>query len=183
MQLLTRRCFLWLLLLWPLWMAGWPPTLRAEDLAQEYQLKAAFLINFAKFITWPEQALPAGQQEFILCVVGDDPFGPALAGIEKKTVGGRAIRVVRTSSLKKIPDCQMLFVSRSEADNLNLLPAAIGRKAVVTVSDLPDFIKAGGHIQLVTSGSRLSFAINHTAMKEQGLQANASLLNLATTVQ
>ena len=62
------------------------------------------------------------------------------------------------------------------------LSERIGRKAVVTVSDLPDFIKAGGHIQLVTTGSRLSFAINHTAMKEQGLQANASLLSLAATV-
>ena len=181
MQLLTRRCFLWLLLLWPLWMAGWPPTLRAEDLAQEYQLKAAFLINFAKFITWPEQALPTGQQEFILCVVGDDPFGPALAGSERKTVGGRAIREVRTSSLKKIPDCQMLFISRSEADDLNLLAATLGRKAVVTVSDIPNFGKAG-HIQLFVSGNRLSFVINHTAMKELGFQVNASLLSLAADV-
>ena len=182
MAIMRKILFLWLLL-WPLWAAGSPGLLHAEAFAQEYQLKAAFLINFAKFITWPEQALPAGQQEFILCVVGDDPFGAALAGVERKTVGGRAVRVVRTSSVKKIPDCQMLFVSRSEADTLNQLAAAIGRKGVVTVSDLPDFVEAGGHIQLVTTGSRLSFIINHTAMKEQGLQANASLLNLATAVQ
>lgn len=183
MTSLIRRCCLWLLLFCPLCLPGWLHTLRAEDMAQEYQLKAAFLVNFAKFITWPEQALPVDQQEFILCVVGDDPFGPALGGIEQKTVGGRTIRVVKSSSLKKIPDCQMLFVSRSEADTLNQLAAAIGHKAVVTVSDLPDFIKADGHIQLVTSGNRLSFIINHTAMKEQGLQANASLLSLAADVQ
>lgn len=182
MRQLTQRCLLWLLLLWPLWMTGWPQVMQAEDTTREYQLKAAFLVNFAKFISWPEPAL-AGQQEFTLCVVGDDPFGPALAGIEKKTVSGRAIRVVHASSLKKIPACQMLFVSRSEADNLSQLAATLGRKAVLTVSDLPDFIKAGGHIQLVSSGNRLSFAINHTAMKEQGLQANASLLSLAATVQ
>lgn len=177
-----RHHLLWLLLLWPLWMGGWPLAVHAEDMAQEYQLKAAFLVNFAKFITWPEQALPANQQEFILCVAGNDPFGPALAGIERKTVGGRAIRVVHANSLKKIPPCQMLFVSRSEADDLNLLSANPALKAVLTVSDLPNFSKAGGHIQLVTSGSRLSFIINHTAMKEQGLQANASLLSLAATV-
>ena len=183
MTIIKKILFLGLLLFGILPALGLPVALHADELAQEYQLKAAFLINFAKFITWPEQALPAGQQEFILCVVGDDPFGTALAGIEKKTVGGRTIRVARASSLKKIPDCQMLFVSRSEADTLNQLAAAIGRKGVVTVSDLPDFVEAGGHIQLVTTGSRLSFIINHTAMKEQGLQANASLLNLATAVQ
>ena len=77
----------------------------------------------------------------------------------------------------------MLFVSHSQADDLHLLTAALGHKAIVTISDLPGFIQAGGHIQLVTAGNRLSFMINYTAMKGQGLQANASLLNLATTVQ
>ena len=182
------RFFQPLILLWVLlfWLPGWSPgasVCHAEDMAQEYQLKAAFLVNFAKFITWPEQAVPAGQQEFILCVVGDDPFGPALAGIEKKTVGGHPIRLVQASSLKTIPACQMLFVSHSQADDLHLLTAALGHKAIVTISDLPGFIQAGGHIQLVTAGNRLSFMINYTAMKGQGLQANASLLNLATTVK
>lgn len=179
----TRRRLLRLFLLWLLWMAGWPQLPSAAEVVQEYQLKAAFLVNFAKFITWPEEVLPADQGEFILCVAGADPFGAALAGVEKKTIGGRAIRVVHAGSLKQTPDCQMLFVSRSEKDNLDLLAANLARKAVVTVSDIPHFIKAGGHIQLVTSGSRLTFLINHTAMKEQGLQADASLLNLAATVQ
>ncbi len=183
MTIIKKILFLGWLLFGILPALGPPVASKADELAQDYQLKAALRVNFAKFITWPEQALPVNQQEFILCVVGDDPFGPALAGIERKTVGGRTIRVVKSSSLKKIPDCQMLFVSRSEADTLNQLAAAIGHKAVVTVSDLPDFIKADGHIQLVTSGNRLSFIINHTAMKEQGLQANASLLSLAADVQ
>lgn len=182
MRFFQPLLLLWFLL-WLQWTAGWSQAAQAEDMAQEYQLKAAFLVNFAKFITWPEQALPVGQQEFILCVVGDDPFGSALAGIERKTVGGRTIRVVKSSSLKKIPDCQMLFISRSEADTLNQLAVNLPSKAVVTVSDLPNFIKAGGHIQLITAGGRLTFAINHTAMKEQGLQASASLLSLASTVQ
>lgn len=182
MTIIKKILFLGWLLFGILPALGPPVASKADELAQEYQLKAAFLVNFAKFITWPEQALPADQQEFILCVAGDDPFGPALAGIERKTVGGRSIRVVHANSLKKIPACQMLFVSRSEADNLSLLTVDPVRKGIVTVSDIPNFSKAG-HIQILVSGNRLSFIINHTAMKEQGFQVNASLLSLAADVQ
>jgi hypothetical protein len=182
MTVYTKRLILWLLLLWPLCWPGSPGTCQAEDVAQEYQLKAAFLVNFAKFITWPPQAFPPGQQEFILCVAGDNPFGAALSGLDKKTVGGRPIRLVLVESVKNIPPCHLLFVSRSEEKHLGSLVASLNRQPVVTVSDSSVFIKAGGHIEFVTKGSRLSFAINHTAMKERGMQASAALLNLAVEV-
>jgi hypothetical protein len=65
---------------------------------------------------------------------------------------------------------------------LNQLTANLGRQPVVTVSDIKGFVKTGGQIEFVSKGNRLSFTINHTAMKERGLQASASLLNLATEV-
>lgn len=178
--LIKKILFLWLLLgVWGLNLTGYSG---ASDIAPEYQLKAAFLVNFAKFITWPPEAFAPGQQYFILCVAGDDPFGDALDGIENKTIGGRPIRVVQAPSLKKVPLCHLLFVSRSEAANLAQLAPGSGHQPVVTVSDIAGFAKAGGHIEFVTKGDRLSFAINHSAMKEQGIQANASLLDLAAAV-
>ena len=181
MQTLKRILFLWLFF-WPLWGPG-NPALHAEEIAQEYQLKAAFLVNFAKFITWPESALPPGKGEFILCVAGADPFGQALAGIESKTIGGRPIRVVRVDSLKKVPPCHLLFVSRSETSDLGQLATFIGKQPVVTVSDIPGFATAGGQIEFLIKANRLSFSINHTAMKKQGLYASTSLLELAVAVQ
>lgn len=181
MAIMRKILLLWLLL-WPLWAAGSPGLLHADELAQEYQLKAAFLVNFAKFITWPAQAFPPGQQEFVLCVAGDNPFGAALSGIENKTIGGRPIRTVQVDSLKKVPTCHLLFVSRSEEANLGQLSAEAGRQAIVTVSDIADFVKTGGHIEFLIKGSRLSFAINHSAMKVQGIQASSSLLDLAAAV-
>ena len=157
--------------------------LRAEELSQEYQLKAAFLVNFARFITWPEQAFPADRQEFIICVVGTNPFGSALSGVEVKKISGRTVRVVFVDSYKKIPLCHLLYVSRSEEYNLDNLNANLGRTAVVTISDIPGFVKAGGSIEFVSKDNRLSFIIHHSAMKQQGVLASASLLDLAASVQ
>ncbi|QQG65133.1 YfiR family protein [Desulfobulbus oligotrophicus] len=179
------RLFLFLFLFWTsLWVVSRVADVQAEECNHEYHLKAAFLVNFAKFITWPEQALPADQQDFVLCVVGKDVFGSALDGVESKTVGGRTVRVVRVKSLKNVPTCQMLFISPSEADNLSLIDrwATGGQKAAVMVSDVFNFIEAGGHIQLIVTDNRLSFVVNHTAMRKLGLQANSSLLSLASTV-
>jgi hypothetical protein len=47
---------------------------RAEEISQEYKLKAAFLVNFSRFITWPEQSFAQEQQEFTLCVAGKNPY-------------------------------------------------------------------------------------------------------------
>jgi hypothetical protein len=183
MTLMRKMLLLGLLLFGIVSILGPPGSLRAEEMAQEYQLKAAFLVNFAKFITWPPQAFPPGQQEFVLCVAGDNPFGTALTGLENKTIAGHPIRMVQVESLKKVPPCHLLFVSRSEDGNLGQLTSVAGRRPIVTVSDIAGFVKAGGHIEFVTKGSRLSFVINHSAMKEQGIQASASLLDLAAAVQ
>lgn len=174
--------FLIVLLLWPLFGPGSAGTPLAAEPGPEYQIKAAFLINFAKFITWPPQAFSSEQQEFVLCVAGDDPFGGALAGIENKTIAGRPIKVIRTPSLKRIPPCHLLFACRSESANLGQLASLLAGKPVVTVSDIDGFANAGGLIEFVVKGGRLSFVINHTAMKEHNLQVNASLLDLAAAV-
>ncbi len=92
--------------------------MHAEEVGQEYQVKAAFLVNMAKFITWPDEAFAPDRPEFIFCLAGVDPFGELFDIVRNKTIGTRAIRVVRISSLDSIPDCHMLFVSRSEQGRL-----------------------------------------------------------------
>jgi len=155
----------------------------AEETSQEYQLKAAFLVNFARFITWPEQAFAPEQPELTICVAGKNPFGSALNGVEAKKIGGRNLRVVAVDSLSKVPQCHLLYVSRSEENDLNTLSVHLGRQAVVTVSDISGFLKEGGSIEFVSKENRLSFAINNSALKQRGIQASASLLDLAASVQ
>ncbi len=160
-----------------------PGIIQADETIKEYQLKAAFLVNFARFITWPEQAFSPDRQELQLCVVGTNPFGAALRGLEGKKINGRNVRTTHLRSFKNSSQCHLLYVSSSEKDKLPFLRSDIGQQAVVTVSDITGFVDAGGGIEFVTEASRLSFIINHSDLKQRGLQASASMLNLAASVR
>ncbi|WP_028585229.1 YfiR family protein [Desulfogranum mediterraneum] len=150
--------------------------------SHEYQLKAGFLVNFIRFISWPQQAFPEGQPELILCVAGNDPFGSALDELSQRTIGERPLRVLTVPSLEQVPRCHLLYVGRSEQRALDLLAALTASQAVVTVSDIRDFARAGGGIEFVVQNDRLSFIINNTVLKQQGIQARAALLDLAAAV-
>ncbi len=148
----------------------------------EYKIKAAFLLNFAKFITWPQKSSPEEDQSFTMCVLGEDPFGPTLAGIEARSVRGEKIKLRYIGDTGQATGCRLLFVSRSEKELLGDILAALQGKGIVTVSDIQGFAARGGSIEFVTRGNRLSFIINLAQANKQGVHMNASLLNLATRV-
>jgi len=148
----------------------------------EYKVKAAFLLNFAKFITWPEQSSVEEDQPFSMCVLGEDPFGPSLAGIETRSVRGKKIKLRYIGDTGQATGCRLLFVSRSEKERLGDILAALQGTGVVTVSDIQGFAALGGSIEFITRGNRLSFIINLAQANKQGVHMNASLLNLATEV-
>lgn len=156
-------------------------TVQAEEISQEYKIKAAFLVNFSRFITWPEQSF-SEQQEFTLCVAGKNPFGTTLHAIEGQKINGRNLRIVSADSFQKLPQCHMLYVGRSEKSDLDALISRTVQQPVVTVSDIPGFVTAGGSIEFVTKEDRLSFVINYSVLKKRGIQASASMLDLAASV-
>lgn len=172
--------FLLLLLLCFLGTLG---PVRAEEITQEYKLKAAFLVNFSRFINWPEQSFEPGQQAFTICIVGKNPFGSTLHAVEGQKINGRILRIVVADSFQKLPQCHMLYISRSEKNDLNALLSRTAQQPVVTVSDIPGFVNDGGSIEFVTKEDRLSFVINNSVLKKRGIQANASMLDLAASVE
>lgn len=155
---------------------------RAEQPDVESKVKAAFLLNFARFITWPGVGESPGT--FPLCIVGTDPFGDALAGIETKSVGGEKIEMhFPSANSKELGQCRMLFVSRSEEENVPRILSLISGQPVATVSDIEGFAEAGGTFELKNQEGRLSFIINNSGAKARGLKISSSLLNLAVDVQ
>lgn len=157
--------------------------LRAQESSQEYQLKLAFMVNFARFITWPEEAFTLEHPQLVLCVFGQNPFGNALGGVEGKKVGDRTLKVKQLDTLGKEQQCHLLFIGQSEVTGSAGLRPLLGRQSVVAVSDSSGFAAAGGGIEFVLRDDKLSFIINNTALKERGVQASSSLLNLAASVQ
>src|SRR5581483_1865896 len=74
----------------------------AADERSEYQIKSAFLVNFARFVEWPAAAI-ADRTSFVLCVVGRDPFGPYLdQAAAHNTIKGWPLVILRTSRLAEI---------------------------------------------------------------------------------
>lgn len=175
----TKWLFLWLPLL--IFMGFGTPS-RAEEPSQEYQLKLAFMVNFARFITWPAEAF-AAEQHMTLCVLGKNPFGPMLSGVGGKKIGERSLKVQHLETLADNQQCQLLFVGQADVAGYARQLQTISRKPVVTVSDSPGFAESGGGIEFVIKEDKLSFIINNSGLKDKGVQASSSLLNLAASVR
>ena len=146
-----------------------------------HKLKAAFVLNFARFTVWPDHTL-AQNEEFALCIFGDDPVGNAFTGIESKNISSKPIRVIRTNEISEALQCNLVYVGKSQQQKLNNLIDDLADLPILLVSDIEDFVEVGGIIELSTIGTRLGFSINNSKAKELDLKINSSLLDLASEV-
>jgi len=179
---LYKRYISALLLMLLLFYGAGAITAHAENDEREYKLKAAFLLNFSKFTTWPNDVFTEPGQTFDFCVIGEDPFGAALDGLETKKVGGRQVRLHYAKSIAEAPKCHVMFISKSEQNDLLQLQGVTVGKPIVTVSDIQGFSRQGGIFEFITRSGRLAFVVNNRRATQNRLQINASLLNLAVEV-
>ena len=167
-----------------LWLLFAASSVFGQEKPGEYQVKAAYLYNFGRFVEWPARVTSASTGSFTICVLGEDPFGRALdSTLAGETRGNQKVAARRISSVQESVDCQILFISSSEAKRLNAIIEALGNSAVLTVSDIPQFSRRGGMIQLVMEGNRIRFEVNLTATQRAGLTLSSELLKVATAVR
>jgi hypothetical protein len=161
------------------------PSLQAQNpRPADYEVKAAYLYNFGRFVEWPGKVGAAQGGFFTVCVLGQDPFGPSLdATLAGETIGGKTIIAKRISSAEESGNCQILFLSLTDDSRLNKIVADLDKKAVLTVSDMPQFVKHGGMIQFVLEGKKVRFEVNLTATQHAGLTLSSELLKVATAVK
>lgn len=176
------RLRIFLFLCWGMVLAL-PGVAHAQPAApSEYELKAAFLYNFAKFIDWSGDTRAVTESNFVLCTIGNDPFGQTLSAIEGKLVRGQPLRLRRGIALEGLKGCNMLFVPESEQKRLPAILKAIQSYPVATVSDIDGFAEAGGMIELVLADNRMQFDINLASANRVNLRINPQLLKLARSV-
>jgi len=152
----------------------------------EYQVKAAYLYNFGRFVAWPSKIAPSRGESFAVCVLGADPFGPALdATVTGETIHGAKVVARRISTPQDALTCSVLFISLSEDNRLRLteILAVLDRASVLTVSDLPEFAQRGGMVQFLLDGNRVRFEVNVPAAERAGLNLSSELLKLAVRVK
>lgn len=149
----------------------------------EYQVKAAFLFSFAKFVEWPAEAFLNEKTPITLCVFGHDPFGGALDEIVRgEAINHREVLVRRINELPGLNSCQLIFVGNREDKRLSELLNSLRGASVLLVGETEGDAEAGMVIQFFSEGNQLRFAVNVDAMQRTKLSVSSKLLALAKIV-
>ena len=158
-------------------MLGLAGTPGIGQAASEAQLKAAYLVNFLKYVEWPDS-----HPTLTICLFGRDSIAPYLTSYEGRQVAGRELRVRRVSSAEHLADCQELFVPENEEARFAAVLRWADKLPILTVSDGEGFLREGGAIALIRGEGRLQFDINTDAVNRAGLKASSPMLRLARQV-
>jgi hypothetical protein len=144
--------------------------------AEEYEVKAAFIYNFTKFVEWPLSDSPS----FAICILGDDPFQSSIDRLTSgKTVGSRPVQVRRLKEGAEARHCQIVFVGASERAKASRLVEAVRGTSVLTVGESVDFLRMGGMFYLSMADNHVNVVINTAATEAARLKVSAKLMILA----
>jgi YfiR/HmsC-like len=155
-----------------------------ESPASEYQVKAIFLLNFAKYVEWPATAFTNDATPITIGVLGIDPFGDNLQNAVKgKTINGRTFVVKHLAADSDLSGCQILFISGSEAARMGEILEKAGALPLLTVSESEEFAKSNGIIQFVLKDGKVRLEIDLTSAKRSGLTISSKLLAVADVVK
>lgn len=147
--------------------------------ASEYQVKAAFLFNFVSFVEWPANAFDDANTPYVIGVLGQDPFGSYLdETVRGERVNSRPLVVQHYRQASEVKQCHVLFISRSESEQLDQIVASLKSRKILTVTDAVGG-NSGVIIRFVTEGNRIRFKIDVQAAKVANLIISSKLLRLA----
>ena len=155
----------------------------AEPIVDEYQVKAAFLFNFAKFVEWPTEAFSNPNAPLVITVFGEDPFNGSLEAVKGKLVNNRKLTIRRVKDIQDIGKTNVLFVSPSAKKELARILEAQQGQSVLTVGEDGVFTQCGGIINFVKEDNRVRFEVNVSAAERAGLKISSRLLALARIVK
>jgi hypothetical protein len=156
----------------------------AQGQVNEYQVKAAFLYNFARYVEWPAAAFTSPTDPIRICVLGQNRFGNALdQALAGKVVNGRPLVVDVVSNSQASSNCHILFVNSSERKRFLAVLDRIKGSSVLTVGEMPDFTADGGMINLRLEDGKVRFDVNVEAAGQGQLRISSKLLILAKIVK
>jgi hypothetical protein len=152
----------------------------AGEEPSEYEVKAAFLFNFSKFVEWPEGTFASAADRITICVLGQDPFGTLLDdAVRDKRVNGREIAVQKTASVSRVAGCHIVFIASSEQGRLDEILARLADHPLLTVTDSESGAERGAIIELTVDDKRVRFEVNLNAVRRARLKLSSQLLKVA----
>lgn len=150
---------------------------------REYQIKAVFLFNFIQFVEWPKDAFANDTAPFVIGILGNDPFDSYLVEtVMGEKLGEHPVVVHRYDSPEEIKTCHILFIGKSDKQEIKEILDQLNDKNILTVSDTKGFGQLGGIITLVTQNGKIKLQVNTETAKEANLTLSSKLLRLAEIV-
>jgi hypothetical protein len=167
---------------------------------REYQIKAAFIYNFIKFVDWPKEKVAESNEPVIIGIIGKDPFGNAFAPVKDKEDKGRKVLIKRFKPIEELKKsgeknrsllereieslrkCHLLFICSSEEKSIKEIINLVKDHSVLTIGDMQGFLESGGIINFIMEEKKVRFEINMTAAKRARLEIRSQLLRLAKRV-
>ena len=158
-----------------------PATPSAEGIG-ESDVKAAFVLNFIRFVEWPAAAFHSPEDPIVLSIIGNDPIAASIETLDGMKVSGRRLVVRRIPGLSAPERCHVLFVGASAKAELASVLGAVQRRPVLTIADFEGFAGRGGTIGFIRRDNRVGFEINEESARKAGLEISAKLLYLGKIV-
>jgi len=160
------------------------PIISKSQQYSEYELKAAYLFNFGKFVQWPDDAFKKPTDPFIIGICGTDPFKDILQQtIQNKTLQNRPVIIINISSIEDAATCHILFICKTNKFQLTRILQSVNNKPVLTAGDnIEDFCQSGGIINFTSQYAKKRFEINNKASTRVLLVISSKLLALSRIV-
>lgn len=146
------------------------------------RVEAAFLRNFARYVTWPARAFASERSPWQVCVLGGPHFDESLEKtFEGRTEQGRPFEVVRASAPEQLPACQIVYIGYANSARRRAVLAEFRRRPVLTVGDAPEFLEEGGIVRL-QARERIEMSINLDQARAASLSIPAKMLEVSREV-
>lgn len=158
--------------------ASWAYT-TSMGVNQEYELKAAFVFNFAKFTEWPDLAFVDESTPIELCVVGVTPFSAHLDAFQGKTIHGRNINIKALAADADVSRCHIAYFGQSSNQVVTSSLGKVRGHSLLSIGEDQNFLSNGGLITLFVDNNKIKFRINVSAIPQAGLKISSKLLRLA----
>jgi TonB family protein len=161
----------------------WSSTFLYAQAASEYQIKAAYLYNFAKLAQWPAEVLPGSNSTLTFCVVGgDDDFVTVLrTTMAGKSIGAHSLTVKAASAASDLKSCQVVFLRASESARAPEVISDLRDSGALLVGEDGDFLASGGMVNLVLQDGKIRFQVNTSALERAHIQYDTSFFAMAST--
>lgn len=172
-----RSRLLWLILL-AIVLAG-PQWIQAQ--VGEYQVKAAYIEKFSRFLEWPATSeIADSSKAFVICILGDSPIAESLSKLYKRNrIRNKQVTVRQVSALPDSGDCHLLYIGRNTGVTVHEIITKAVQRDMVTISDRKGFSEAGVMINFFVENNKVLFEINYDAVRNSNIHVSYLLLKLA----